>query len=87
MTRVNNNLDYVGGSFTIERLSIEFTANGKELAATFFNLSLTLLRTYLIYLVNRQESSLIESSLSVFWQKLRKFHLAVCRKRHAKQLL
>ena len=30
---------------------------------------LTLLRSYSIYLVNRQEKSLIKSSFSVFWQK------------------
>ena len=34
-----------------------------------FSTCLTLLRTYSIYLVNRQERSSLKSSFSVFWQK------------------
>ena len=34
-----------------------------------FSTCLTLLISYSIYLVNRQEKSLINSSFSVFWQK------------------
>ena len=34
-----------------------------------FSTCLTLLRSYWIYLVNKQERSLIKSSFSVFWQK------------------
>ena len=34
-----------------------------------FSTCLTLLRSYSIYLINRQESSFIKSSFSVFWQK------------------
>ena len=34
-----------------------------------FSTCLTLLRSYSIYLVKRQERSLIKSSFSVFWQK------------------
>ena len=49
-----------------------------------FSTCLTLLRSYLIYLVNRQERSLNKSSFSMFWQE-ENFILpfAVCRKRHA----
>ena len=34
-----------------------------------FSTCITLLKSYSIYLVNRQERRLIESSFSVFWQK------------------
>ena len=45
---------------------------------------LNLLRSYAIYLVNRQEKSVIKSRFSMFWKKGNFIlQLAVCRKRHA----
>ena len=64
---------------SLERLSIKFTANGKRETVDSgvsqkrenirFSTCVTLLRSYSIFLVNRQERSLIKSSFSVFWQK------------------
>ena len=71
-----------------------FTGNGKRQTVGSwvsqkhenlrFSTCLTLLRSYLIYLVNRQERSLNKSSFSMFYQE-ENFILpfAVCRKRHA----
>ena len=49
-----------------------------------FSVRLSLLRSFSIYLGNRQERSLNESSFFVFWQKEKVvLPFAVCRKRHA----
>ena len=75
-------------------LCMTFTANGKRQTVGScvsqrhenlrFSTRLTLLRSYSIYLGNREERSLHKSSFSVFWRK-ENFILpfAVCRKRHA----
>ena len=70
-----------------------FTANGKwQTVGSYvsqkheilrFSTCLTLLRSYSIYLGNRQERSLNESFLRVWQKENLILPFAVCRKRHA----